>query len=101
MTRPGWWNWSAQASSGLEQHGAAQGFDVFNPSGTSFPVVSIDIQQDSSFGYQLEAVIAGPPAQTFQWSTSDTSNIIFLNFLDENIGVTVTDSNNNTALGAV
>lgn len=70
---------------------------IASPGGASFPVVSIDIQQDSSFGYQLEAVTAGSPAQTFQWSTSDTTSIIFLNFLDENIGVTVMDGNNNTA----
>jgi len=86
----------AETSSGLIST-AQRTISIANPSGTSFPIVSIDIQQDSSFGYQLGAVTAGSPAQTFEWSTSDTTNIIFLDLLDENIGVTVMDGNNSTA----
>lgn len=87
---------TAIAGSGLRST-AQRRVSIANPGSASFPVVSIDIQQDSLFGYQLEAVASGAPAQDFQWSTLDTSNIIFLDFLGENIGVTVIDGNNNTA----
>lgn len=78
----------AQKTSGLKST-VRRIASLTNPGGSTFPVVGIAIEQDSSFGYQLIAETSGAPYDFLFWNTGDTTDFLYTDVLDTLYSVTI------------
>ena len=70
-----------------------------DPGGNSFPAVGINVQQDSSFLFQVTAETSGAPYNLLIWNTADTGSTFYTDLLDSIYFVTIfSDSASSSSL---